>query len=276
VYSSYGWLILARVMVLYVPNGYGSFLCLVYATSHLELKEVRKRHPNQFSCAYLNINSFGYKFCSVKELLTTNTVDMLIIAAFSYLFQFRKNVIVYICFKFNIYSGSTRNKWLKGCLCSINDDEICCIAKNNDKPWPLLIHITTRKSNQWSDTLCLSASSAFSYMYLSKVSLHWLDFLVVMWINNGHGLSLFFAMQHRFTTTLYNQCLSPPMLWVRIPLRQGVLDTTLCDKVCQWLAASLWFSPGTSVSSTNKSDRHDIAEILLKVKLNPITLTHLN
>jgi hypothetical protein len=45
-----------------------------------ELKEVRKRHPNQFSCAYLNINSFGYTFCSVKELLTTNTVDMLIIA----------------------------------------------------------------------------------------------------------------------------------------------------------------------------------------------------
>jgi hypothetical protein len=34
VYSSYGWLILARVMVLYVPNGYGSFLCLVYATSN--------------------------------------------------------------------------------------------------------------------------------------------------------------------------------------------------------------------------------------------------
>ena len=35
VYSSYGWLILARVMVLYVPNGYGSFLCLVYATTEL-------------------------------------------------------------------------------------------------------------------------------------------------------------------------------------------------------------------------------------------------
>jgi hypothetical protein len=33
-----------------------------------ELKEVRKRHSNQFSCAYLNINSFGYTFCSVKEL----------------------------------------------------------------------------------------------------------------------------------------------------------------------------------------------------------------
>jgi hypothetical protein len=28
-------------------------------------------------------------------------------------------------------------------------------------------------------------------------------------------------------------------LWVRIPLRRGVLDTTLCDKVCQWLTAGL-------------------------------------
>jgi hypothetical protein len=45
-----------------------------------ELKEVRKGHPNQCSCACLNINSFGYAFCSAKELLTTNTVDMLIIA----------------------------------------------------------------------------------------------------------------------------------------------------------------------------------------------------
>ena len=26
---------------------------------------------------------------------------------------------------------------------------------------------------------------------------------------------------------------------------RGVLDSTLCDKVCHWLAASRWFSPGT-------------------------------
>jgi hypothetical protein len=45
-------------------------------------------------------------------------------------------------------------------------------------------------------------------------------------------------------------------------------DTTLCDKDCQWLATCQWFSPGTSVSYTNKTDRHDIAEILLKVTLN--------
>ena len=34
-----------------------------------------------------------------------------------------------------------------------------------------------------------------------------------------------------------------------------------------------WFSPGTLVSSTNKTDCHDITEILLKVALNTITLT---
>jgi hypothetical protein len=31
-----------------------------------------------------------------------------------------------------------------------------------------------------------------------------------------------------------------------------------------------WFSPDTPVSSTNKTDRHDINEILLKVVLNTI------
>jgi hypothetical protein len=34
------------------------------------------------------------------------------------------------------------------------------------------------------------------------------------------------------------------------------------------LAHGWWFSPGTLASSTTKSGRHDIAEILLKVELN--------
>jgi hypothetical protein len=42
-----------------------------------------------------------------------------------------------------------------------------------------------------------------------------------------------------------------------------------CDKVCQWLATGRWFSPGLPVVSfTNKIDRHDITEILLKVALS--------
>jgi len=46
---------------------------------------------------------------------------------------------------------------------------------------------------------------------------------------------------------------------------------SLCDKVCQWLATGRWFSPGPPVSSTNKTDRHDITEILFKVALNTKT-----
>jgi hypothetical protein len=34
------------------------------------------------------------------------------------------------------------------------------------------------------------------------------------------------------------------------------------------------FSPGTPVFSTNKTDRHDLAEILLKVALNTIKQTN--
>jgi hypothetical protein len=42
------------------------------------------------------------------------------------------------------------------------------------------------------------------------------------------------------------------------------------DKVYRLLAHGRWFSPGTPASSTTKTGRHDIAEILLKVALNTI------
>ena len=54
-----------------------------------------------------------------------------------------------------------------------------------------------------------------------------------------------------------------------------ILDTTLCDKVCQWLATGRWFSLETQVSInsyTNKTDHHGLTEILLKVALYIITL----
>ena len=63
------------------------------------------------------------------------------------------------------------------------------------------------------------------------------------------------------------------------PLHKGVVVVvivwyiTLCDKVCQWLVTGRWFSAGTPVASTNKTDRHDITKILLKVALNTITPT---
>jgi len=42
---------------------------------------------------------------------------------------------------------------------------------------------------------------------------------------------------------------------------------TESDKVFQLLAHGWWFSPGTPASSTTKTVRHDIAEIVLKVPL---------
>jgi hypothetical protein len=42
------------------------------------------------------------------------------------------------------------------------------------------------------------------------------------------------------------------------------------DKVYQLPAQGRWLSPGTPASSTTKTGRHDIAEILLKVALNTI------
>ena len=43
------------------------------------------------------------------------------------------------------------------------------------------------------------------------------------------------------------------------------------DKAYQLLAHGRWFSPGTLASSTTKTGRHYVAEILLKVALNTKT-----
>ena len=76
-----------------------------------------------------------------------------------------------------------------------------------------------------------------------------------------------------FTTTYaISAALSPLMLRVRISIRARC--TTICDKVCQGLATGLWFSLGPLVFSTNKTDRHDITEILLKVALKTIKQTN--
>jgi len=59
--------------------------------------------------------------------------------------------------------------------------------------------------------------------------------------------------------------------WVRArlcKLQTGLASAS--DKVYQLLAHGRWFSTGTPASSTTKTGRHDIAEILLKVVLNTI------
>jgi len=73
-----------------------------------------------------------------------------------------------------------------------------------------------------------------------------------------------------FTTTY---AISACQYW-RYDIESRSGDTTLCDQVCQWLVAGRWFSQCRPISSTNKTDHHDITEILLKVALNTINLNH--
>jgi hypothetical protein len=50
---------------------------------------------------------------------------------------------------------------------------------------------------------------------------------------------------------------------------QGLVGAGMDCNALHW-----WFSPCTPVSTTNKTDRHDITEILLKVALNTIKQTN--
>ena len=79
-----------------------------------------------------------------------------------------------------------------------------------------------------------------------------------MYFNWSKGPSWLWLYVSWIYNCLCNQYLSPLKLWV-----------------CQWLATGRWISPGTPVSSTNKIDRHNINDILLKMALktkNPIPI----
>jgi hypothetical protein len=57
--------------------------------------------------------------------------------------------------------------------------------------------------------------------------------------------------------------------------KKGALDSQVI-KVYQLLAHGPWFSPGIPASSTTKTGRHDIAEILQKVALESTWICLLN
>jgi hypothetical protein len=64
--------------------------------------------------------------------------------------------------------------------------------------------------------------------------------------------------------------------WVRAQLcklqKRCTRLAAASDNVYQLIAQGQWFSPSTPDSSTTKTDRHDIAEILLNVALRQQTI----
>jgi hypothetical protein len=118
--------------------------------------------------------------------------------------------------------------------------------------------------------MCLYILCNFSVFYLDLQ----LPMQSVPVINSVKGriyiirkLIYFFLVSFMVFNATFNNIaissLSPLLLWVRISTRARC--TTLCNNVCQWLARGRWFFLGPLVSSTNKTDHHDITEILLKV-----------
>jgi hypothetical protein len=90
----------------------------------------------------------------------------------------------------------------------------------------------------------------YMYIYLLAVENMWDSS-----ISNLRGPSWSWSYGSWIYNCLCNQCLSPLKLWVQIQLMRGVLDTTLCDKVCQWLAVGgcfrvLRFPPPIMVNLT--------------------------
>ena len=64
---------------------------------------------------------------------------------------------------------------------------------------------------------------------------------------------------------LCNQCLSPLMLWFRISIRARCI--TLCDKVCQWLAAPVRYQrPWSSAQQTFAFD--DVSKSIVSLSIS--------
>ena len=76
---------------------------------------------------------------------------------------------------------------------------------------------------------------------------------------------------------LNNSCKSiTNTAWVRVRLhklqKRSNRLATVIETVYQLLACGRWFSLGTPASSSNKTVRNDIAEMLLKVTIRTINL----
>ena len=105
-------------------------------------------------------------------------------------------------------------------------------------------------------SFCVHSFSDFGFIFL---------FTYKFWTHRLHDCMVVrFATSCAISAYHHLSCEFKSRLW------EGVLNTTLCEKFVSDSATGWWFS---QVSSTNKTDCHDLTEILLKMALNIITLT---
>ena len=141
---------------------------------------------------------------------------------------------------------------------------ILCVHVHIHAIFFLLLLLPMKFIPQWAWVLSNNLMVIAAYIIHSwgptHVSCAWAVVVLIIW-----KLDLRLPMQSVTITT---------NVGVRIPLRRDVLDITICDKVCQWLTAGQWFSPDTLVTSTNKTDCHDITGC--KVKISHIKILYIS
>jgi hypothetical protein len=108
-----------------------------------------------------------------------------------------------------------------------------------------------RSYNIASEWLLFSSNSAIFQLYLGENKLIFNENLQC----TAHKAST-------VTTTL------PLQMWLVVIYLTS--EVNILMNMCLYKYMCRWFSPGTLVSSTNKTDHHDITDILLKVALNTI------
>jgi hypothetical protein len=59
-----------------------------------------------------------------------------------------------------------------------------------------------------------------------------------------------------------------------VPFTTKIVSSNPVNGEVKKIVTGRWFSAGTPASSTNKTDRHDVTEILLKVVLRTINQTN--
>ena len=164
-----------------------------------------------------------------------------------------------------------KGEWL--CIWMLHKDELLCIWMLHKGEW---LCIWMLQKGEWlciwmlqkGEWLCIWMLKDIDWFFGSVFFILLCYVCILYWIRCRRGRDRMVVIGTYATSAYHHHsCEFQTRSW------GGVLDTTLCDKVCQWLEAGQRFSPGTQVSSTNNSDRQDITEILLKVALNTITLT---
>jgi hypothetical protein len=101
-----------------------------------------------------------------------------------------------------------------------------------------------------------------NYLYLHPVLIQYVYQTKLNKVSFETGIFLITRIIQRKITLKLTQLLGLAVAWVRARLCKFA---TASDEVYQLLAHGRWFSPA---SSTTKTGRHDIAEILLKIALH--------